>query len=406
MDKKTEERLRALGLHFGTKHLNKNIKQGNSGFSVLNGTIGENSLGSFYFLDTKFDLNYKHGLIAISDLIQDSEFKIFPGMDYSFRNKECIFIDTETTGLSQSSGTFAFMVGIGILIEDHLLIRQYFLRNPGEEAAMLLDLSNMLEKYNVLVSYNGISFDIPMLLNRYILYRMPHNLRRKKHIDLLKYSRSIWRYQFEDRSLKSIESKVLSYHRTSEEVPGWMAPEIYRDFLRTGNYSQIQGVLYHNAMDVVSLAALIIKVDHVLSSSSDYEDQYDTLNFALARLYEKNNENDLAKNIYNKAIRQNKIPQEYKIKAIMNLSKIYKKENNFSMSVSLWEKAVEMDDLGSMIELAKFYEHREKDISKAIYYTNLAELTSENIESEIGIQSIKMELQHRLERLYKKLEQL
>lgn len=404
MDKKTEEKFRALGLHFGSKHLNANIKQGNGAFSVLNGTTGENSLGNYYYLDTKFDCNYKHGQIDFSDLISDSGNKYFPGMDTAFRINECIFIDTETTGLSQSAGTFAFMVGVGFIQEDYFLIRQYFLRNPGEEAAMLLNLSNLLEKYNTLVSYNGISFDIPILLNRYIIYRMPHNLRNKKHLDLLKYSRSIWRYQFEDRSLKSIESKVLSYKRTSEEVPGWMAPEIYRDFLRTGNYSQIQGVLYHNAMDVVSLAALITKVDNVFSSSAEYEDQFDTVNFALAKLYDKNNEKLIAVKIYEKAINQINIPHEYKIKAIMALSQIYKRDRKYSQAISLWIKASEMDNIDAMIELAKYYEHREKNITLAIYYANLSQQTIVQKEPNIKIQSIKSDIKHRLERLYKKLE--
>jgi uncharacterized protein YprB with RNaseH-like and TPR domain len=406
MDKKTEDKLNSLGLHFGTNHLKINLNQGKSEFSVTNGTISENSLGSFYYLDTKFDRNYRHGQIEFSNLITYSENKRFPGMDSSFNINECIFIDTETTGLSQSAGTFAFMVGVGIIKEDSLLIRQYFLRNPGEEAAMLLDLSNFIENYKVLVSYNGISFDIPILINRYILYRMPHDLRTKKQLDLLKYSRSIWRYQFEDRSLKSIESKVLSYQRTSEEVPGWMAPEIYRDFLKTGNYSQIQGVFYHNAMDVVSLAALVIKIDHVLSTSSDYEEQYDTLNFALAKLYDKNNERNIAVEIYEKAIIQNNIPHEIKIKAILSLSKIYKRENKYSEAVSLWEKAVEMENIDSMVELAKHYEHRERNISKAIYYTNLSKQTLDKQEPDIKIQSINKDLHHRLQRLYNKLESI
>ena len=188
---------------------------------------------------------------------------------------------------------------------------------------MLLDLDNFLSDTNLLVSYNGISFDVPILKNRYILHRMPNHMREKNHLDLLKFARSIWRYQFEDRSLKSIEGKILSYQRTSDEIPGWMAPEIYRDYLKTGNTAQINGVLYHNAMDVVSLAALLNQIDKILNSSSEYVAQYDTVNFSVAKLFESKNDLDKAIHIYEQAIKQDNIPEIYKIKSTAGAGKNY-----------------------------------------------------------------------------------
>jgi hypothetical protein len=406
MDKDTENKFRALGLHFGAKHLSPPERKEKQGYSALKGSTGENSLGSYYFIDSIFDENYIHGLIEFSHFFSDTKIKFFPGMDISFNIKECCFIDTETTGLSQSAGTFAFMVGVGIIQDDHLLIRQYFLRSPSEEAAMLLDLDNFLTDSKLFVSYNGISFDIPILRNRYILYRMPHHFKQKGHLDLLKYSRSIWRYQFEDRSLKSIEGKVLGYQRSSDEIPGWMAPEIYRNFLKTGNTSQIDGVLYHNAMDVVSLAALLSKVDKMLSSSSDYINQYDTVNFSIARLFESKKDLEKAIRIYEQAINQDNIPEIYKVKALQALARIKKKFRNFPEAVQIWIKAVELKDIDSMIELAKYYEHNEKNISQAIYYINLAINTLILNDQRFKLQSYKMEFDHRLERLKKKLEKL
>ena len=115
MDKNTEKKFQALGLHFGAKHLTMPSKQEKQGISTLNGSTGENSLGSYFYIDSKFNQKYIHGLVEFSKLLFDDGTKFFPGMNSNFSIKECCFIDTETTGLSQSAGTFAFMVGVGII---------------------------------------------------------------------------------------------------------------------------------------------------------------------------------------------------------------------------------------------------------------------------------------------------
>ncbi len=113
MDKDTEKKFQALGLHFGAKHLTMPERQEKQGLSALNGSTGENSLGSYFYIDLKFKKNYIHGLVEFSKLLVDEGNKFFPGVTNSFNIKDCCFIDTETTGLSQSAGTFAFMVGVG-----------------------------------------------------------------------------------------------------------------------------------------------------------------------------------------------------------------------------------------------------------------------------------------------------
>ena len=115
MDKNTEKKFQALGLHFGAKHLTIPASQEKQGISTLNGSTGENSLGSYFYIDLKFGKKYIHGLVEFSELLFDDRTKKFPGMDGDFFVRECCFIDTETTGLSQSAGTFAFMVGVGII---------------------------------------------------------------------------------------------------------------------------------------------------------------------------------------------------------------------------------------------------------------------------------------------------
>ncbi len=207
-------------------------------------------------------------------------------------------------------------------------------------------------------------------------------------------------------SLKSIEAKILSYQRTSDEIPGWMAPEIYRDYLKTGNISQINGVLYHNAMDVVSLAALLNQIDKILNSSSEYVEQYDTVNFSVAKLYESKYDLEKAIRIYEQAIKQDNIPEIYKIKALQALAKIMKQHNNFLDAVLLWKTAANLNDIESMIELAKYYEHKAKNIPEAIFYANLATSTLSQLDQRFKIQSYQADLKHRLERLKKKLEKL
>ncbi len=395
-----EERLKELGIHFGGKFLEKPPRKFDSNPFNSEGTITENRLGKFYYIDNRFGLDYRHGKIKFADIFaQNIEFNL-PDFKKPIAWKNCFFLDTETTGLSLSAGTFAFMVGVARIEDHHILLRQYFLKSPSEEAAMLLDLSNFITTDGCIVSYNGVSFDVPILHHRYVLHKMPSFLNQIDHIDLLKYSRALWRFQFNDRSLKSIEDKILNFTRTTEEIPGWMAPEIYRDFLRTGNFSTMNGVFYHNAMDVVSLAALLSSYIHFLDSNVVSDDQFDSLNLAIGRLHEKNNNLSESIHYYKETLNQKEASKIVKIKAIEMLSHIYKKAGNYNEAVVLWEMGSELEDINCVIELAKYYEHKLRNCKHAVYWVEIGLQICNKQKNHI----LEPELLYRYSRLMNKLE--
>lgn len=165
------------------------------------------------------------------------------------------FLDTETTGLAGGSGTVAFLVGVGRLTNEGLCVRQYVMRDFDEEASMLHAVAEDLSRADVLVTYNGKSYDEPLLATRYTLSRIRPPFARMEHLDLLHSARRLWKLRFESCRLMALETEILGFSREGD-VPGSLIPQIYFDFLRTKRAMAMRGVLRHNALDILTLAAL------------------------------------------------------------------------------------------------------------------------------------------------------
>jgi len=396
MDAEFRNKIRKLGVHLGANHLNPPLQTIKQEISLKDGLTNENSLGKYFYIQKEFSDEYIHGNILFADIMVEPIYFEFPGISQKVSFQNCVFLDTETTGLALSAGTFAFMVGVAKIIGSKLVLRQYFLKSPSEEAAMLLDLSNFITSDNTIVTYNGIGFDIPILRHRYILHKIPVDFSKYRQLDLLKYSRALWRYQLDDRSLKSVEKNILNFNRTSDEIPGWMAPEIYREYLKTGNMVSILGVFYHNSIDVVSLCALMYSYVNVIARNSDLHDEYQTINYALARLHEKY---DLSISIqyFQTTLSQTNLPLSIRISALNELASIYKKAGKLDDAVVLWVCASELKDLKSIVELSKFYEHKTKDYKNALFWIEKGiEISKENNSTFF------IELSHRKDRIIKK----
>ena len=168
-----------------------------------------------------------------------------------------IFLDTETTGLAGGTGTVAFVVGLGALSGGHFVLRQFVLARPGAEAAMLARLAAGFAPQTMLASYNGKSYDLPLLATRFRLARLPDPCAGRAHADLLHAARRALRGQVPDFRLKTVEEAVLR-HRRRDDLPGSEAPAAWRALLREGRWEPLAGVLRHNRDDLVSLAALFV----------------------------------------------------------------------------------------------------------------------------------------------------
>lgn len=166
-----------------------------------------------------------------------------------------VFLDTETTGLAGGAGTVAFLAGVGRLRGDVFQVRQFLMRDFGEEASLLTAVAAELESADLLVTYNGRAYDEPLLASRYVLARIRPPFGRIPHLDLLYSARRLWKLRFDSCRLVELEAQILGHTRHGD-VPGSLIPQLYFEFLRTRRPERLRGVLHHNALDILSLAAL------------------------------------------------------------------------------------------------------------------------------------------------------
>lgn len=165
------------------------------------------------------------------------------------------YLDTETTGLSGGSGTYVFAAAVARPIDCGLRLAQLFLPSPGMEAAFLHALRDEIEPASGLGSFNGGSFDLPILRTRWVMARMHGDLQHPPHVDLLTLVRSLYRHRMESCTLRTVEERLLGYER-EDPVAGALAPDAYFEYVHHGRCSMLELVLEHNRLDVISLVHL------------------------------------------------------------------------------------------------------------------------------------------------------
>jgi len=165
------------------------------------------------------------------------------------------YLDTETTGLSGGTGTFVFAAAVARPIDCGLRLAQLFMPQPGMEPAFLHALQDELAPADGLATFNGASFDLPVLRNRWVMARMSGELTHPRHVDLLTLVRALFRHRMESCSLRSVEERLLGYER-DDPVSGALAPDAYFAYLRRGTNPMLEMVLEHNRLDVISLVHL------------------------------------------------------------------------------------------------------------------------------------------------------
>jgi uncharacterized protein YprB with RNaseH-like and TPR domain len=172
---------------------------------------------------------------------------------------DLLFFDTETTGLAGGTGTRAFMIGAADWHGGSLRVRQLFIASMAAEAAMLREFAGWLAPGTVLASYNGRSYDAPLLRTRYRLARLPDPLHGLDHLDLLHPSRRRWRGRWENCRLATIEREALRILR-EDDLPGSQAPAAWLSYLRGGAATDLRRVAEHNRQDVATLAQLLLRL--------------------------------------------------------------------------------------------------------------------------------------------------
>ena len=275
---------------------------------------------------------------------------------------DLIFLDTETTGLGRGAGTVAFLIGIGWIENGLFICEQYWMRNYDEEEDLLIKINELLagEKRKVAVSFNGKSFDIPLLEGRCVMNRM--RLAPFGSLDLLTHARRVYKLRLKSVRLSHLEERILGEVR-HDDIPGAEVPQRYFDFLKTGNRELLDAVFEHNATDVFSMS----KILHVLARAYDEPQKlhHGEDIFSVGRAYERCGDNLSAESCY--ALSR----VSYKIPSVERLSMMYKRSGRMDEAVAGFCE-ISADSVSANIELAKFYEHKAKDFAAALDCTDKA----------------------------------
>jgi len=398
------DKLKSLGVKTGIPPLSKPKPDSASIDSVVAGSFLPTPRGDVFATEQTYPQHYIYGaspllssfpLSLISQWADDPLIKKLPLSKFAF-------LDTETSGLSGGTGTYAFLVGVARFIGDQFVLKQFFMRDPAEEPALLEGIGKFLAPCESLVTFNGKAFDAPLLSTRYRLHQIPIPYKDYSHLDLLPLARRLWRDRLESRALKYLEEHVLGLKRSSEEVPGYEIPWLYFDYLRTGDARPLAGVFYHNAMDVVAMAALLAHMNDMLESPFDGKVEHGLDFIALGKLFEDLDHWDEAARLFERGLESQLNESDFGV-AVKRLSILQKKRGDMGEAIRLWESAAERGHLYAFIELAKHYEHKERDVKSALKWTKSARKHAEKVDMPAYARKFWItEIEHRMERLNRK----
>lgn len=315
--------------------------------------------GQFKLYKTKFLPEYMHGLLPLSSVFEMNPFEI---SDYS----KVLFIDSETTGLG-GAGTIVFLIGVLYFNGSRFILEQLLMRDYEDEIAMLEYFRGILSRFDFVVSFNGKCFDIPMIVDRYFYNKViPLENERLEHIDLLSFSRMLWSGSIENCRLKTVERELIGFLR-SGDVESWQVPNIYNNYLRSGNEDMLKEVIIHNRYDLLSLVSLLSRVSRSLSSprNMDFNDFQRCLK--IGRYYERRNKQRECIDFYSWVF-DNTSSLSEKIQAARRCSHILKQSGKSEEAASYLEMAIECgcEDAHLLQEISKFYEHKRKDYILAL----------------------------------------
>ena len=315
------------------------------------------------------------------------------------------FLDTETTGLAGGTGTYAFVVGVGRFVPGGFRLSQFFLPDYDAEPALLAAVAEELRSLRSVVTYNGKSFDLPLLRNRFILSRAGFPLDDPPHLDLIHPARRVFRDHLPDCALSTVEAAVLGHHR-EDDVPGHLIPGLYFDFLRTGHPAGMWRVLSHNQDDILALAALAAELGRAFDNPSAWGagpggyavHPWDWL--GLGRALEDLGLWEHAAYCYRRAQEAPPATEPHR-QALRQASRLHKRRHQHGEAARLWGR---LGDVEALVELAKYHEHRRHDCRAAREAVLRAiELVVARRGVGGGTAALLADLHHRLERVDRKL---
>ncbi len=369
----------------------------------VEGEVLKNSRGEFFLAREAFPFGRPYGKLRIGDI---------PSADLSPLNlvlsdaampdaSRLVFLDTETTGLAGGTGTCAFLIGIGNVEGMKFVVRQFFLRDYPEEKAMLEALAEALEPCQGIVTFNGKTFDVPLLETRYALARMKSPLDRLVHFDALHPARRLWKLRLESCKLTDLEVAILGISREGD-VPGAEIPAIYFDYLRTGDARGLQPVFYHNALDIVTLAAITVELARALGDGGAEALGSPLDLFSLSRILGTAGSKEKSISTCRQALAAG-LPQQVESLALKHLAAEFKRKRQHESAVELWLELSRREPplaVEALEELAIHYEHHLRDLDQALEFTLAALGLLEELSASTAHRN---RFVRRMERLQRKL---
>ena len=304
---------------------------------------------------------------SLPETVRGEALRTMQGVDYGDLGREEIcFLDTETTGLSHGAGTVAFLVGVGFFCPEGFLVRQYLMRDYDEEAFLLRRVARDMERSALLCTFNGASFDLPMLEARFTMNRMRGLWTEKPHVDLLPAVRRVWKLRLKKCNLSSLEEAVLGMGRT-DDLPGALVPERYFSFLKTRDFSLLDDILAHNAQDIVSLAHILDRLTRLHEAPLLAKAPEDL--FSLGRVMEKRGKHENARMCY-RALDQGSMS----VLARGRMADSLRREGDIDGAAGVYARMIRDRQGGAapLIAMAKICEHKKRNIPAAIEYTRKA----------------------------------
>jgi uncharacterized protein YprB with RNaseH-like and TPR domain len=320
-----------------------------------------------------------------------------------------LFLDTETTGLCGGTGTYPFLIGIAWWDVGGLEVEQFFMREHSEEHSVLVALAERMAERRVLVTFNGKSFDWPLLETRYRMTRKIRVPEPRAHLDFLHPARNLWRLRLGSVRLAELERHVLGWNR-GMDVMSELIPSIYFDFLRGGPPEPLVPVFFHNQMDLRGLAGLSARVLSLLADAeTESKDAFEL--FGVSRICERRGEAARARLLFQRSI-DGELPAATDRAARRSLAFLAKREGDFGRARELWESILgnSREGIEAYEQLAIYYERQAREPREAASMTKraLMELRRANRAGTLAAgmyRRSRARFEHRLARLERRLEQ-
>jgi uncharacterized protein YprB with RNaseH-like and TPR domain len=328
--------------------------------------------GELHLIDEYLEPHHHHGRAPIADALHVSTERLAQlALDPSLEGvdlQRALFFDTETTGLAGGTGTVPFLIGIAWFEEQSMRIQQLFLPELGQEAPMLHWLRDRVQRSSCVVSFNGKAFDWPLLRSRFVLNRVPAPV-LPPHLDLLHCARRVLRSRLKSVRLVELERQVLGMYR-EDDVSGALIPQLYFDYLDGGDVSPMAKVIEHNANDLIALAALVAKLVGHFDEVHGADDPRDHL--AYAKVAERTGDRARARSFADAAA-QGGGESVCTVEACMINARMARRvgdvdDEEGALLDAL--RAADDEELRAVVQLAltKHYEHRRKDLERALEF--------------------------------------